>query len=112
MLVFGFWLVVVKGEEGGGGGPLSTWERKDVRKGAQRGSCGNGPGQLGGACGSCLNRGEGRAEGSAEGQGEQGGTEVRLSVEFQQTGSSEVFFVVVFGLLCVFVRLIVCLRRG
>ena len=41
-----------------------------------------------------------------------GGTEVRLSVEFQQTGSSEVFFVVVFGLLCVFVRLIVCLRRG
>ena len=39
-------------------------------------------------------------------------TEVRLSVEVQQTGSSEVVFVLVFGLLCVFVRLIVCLRRG
>ena len=57
----------------------------------------------------CLNRGEGGAEGSAEGQGEQGGTEVRLSAELQQTGSSEDVLVLVFGLLCVCVCAFDCL---
>ena len=43
------------------------------------------------------------------GQAEQGGTEVRLSAEFQQTGSSEDVLVLVFGLLCVCVCEFVCL---
>ena len=90
-----------------GSGRMSGKEPRGVSVGMGQGSW-----EWARAAGSCLNRGEGRAEGSAEGQGEQGGTEVRLSVEFQQTGSSEVFFVLVFGLLCVFVPLIVCLRRG
>ena len=92
-----------------GSGRMSGKEPRGV-------SVGMGQGSWEGLVGRAWTEGKGELKGVLRARASRGGlrTEVRLSVEVQQTGSSEDVLVLVFGLLCVCVcvSLIVCLRRG